>query len=98
MLGLHWAGSHGTPDAGRAALAAIETQLSLVIYYAPALGQAAAARWPETLTCSPPPCDPTSGTPHSPGGGDLVLYVYVRWPSIARGTKGRCIPPAPQRR
>jgi hypothetical protein len=27
-----------------------------------------------------------------PGGPDLVLYVNVRWPGIARGTKGHYIP------
>jgi hypothetical protein len=41
LVGLHWAGGHGTHDSGRAGLAAIGAQLTLVIYYAPGLARIA---------------------------------------------------------
>lgn len=51
LLGLHWAGGHGTAGAGRSGLAAIGAQLTLVAYYVPGLCQVAVlARQRETLT------------------------------------------------
>jgi hypothetical protein len=53
LLGLRWAGSHGTAGAGSSALAAIGTQLTLLAYYVPGLCQVAFLAWQRAIVTPP---------------------------------------------